>query len=212
MTAMQGRVLDGDRLTGWSTRQPKREDAGCDETGAKSGAERKRAERERKKNAAEISNVTQCHEASRNVTLDTDKDTEKKEEQHLTSFGVGAQARSPTTGNVADHPTRRAKRAATTTLGVADLEAEGVDRQLAADWLMVRKEKRAPLTQTAWDIIKTEAFKAGMTLNEALRLCIAKSWQGFKASWVENERRCNGGRPPSRHDLSAVNYGQGGAL
>lgn len=40
--AMQGRVLDGDRLKGWESRQPKREDFGNAETGAKSAAERQR--------------------------------------------------------------------------------------------------------------------------------------------------------------------------
>lgn len=84
LSAMQGRVLNGQELTGWDKRQPKREDFGNPETGAKSASERKRAERERKKTEA---GKEQCHEASRNVTTDTDKDTDKREEQNLTTFG-----------------------------------------------------------------------------------------------------------------------------
>lgn len=55
MQAMQGKVLDGDRLTGWDKRQPKREDDGA--------ASRKRAQRSREKaKAADASHdVTQCH-------------------------------------------------------------------------------------------------------------------------------------------------------
>lgn len=74
LSAMQGRVLDGDRLTGWDARQPKREDDGNAETGAKSALERKRAERERKKLAGE---KAARHEPSRNVTTDKDTDTDK---------------------------------------------------------------------------------------------------------------------------------------
>lgn len=65
--AMDGRVIDQGRLTGWERRQPKREDQGNEQTGAMSAAERKAKQREREK-AAAASNVTQCHEASREVT------------------------------------------------------------------------------------------------------------------------------------------------
>ena len=81
LSAMQGRVLDGDRLSGWDKRQPKREDLGDPGTGAKSAAERKRAQREREKQAheADWKGVDgACHAVSRDVTLDTDKDTDKE--------------------------------------------------------------------------------------------------------------------------------------
>ena len=48
--AMQGRVLDGDRLTGWEKRQPVRED-GASERG-KAFRERKKAEKERDRTQA----------------------------------------------------------------------------------------------------------------------------------------------------------------
>jgi len=72
--AMQGRLLDGDVLTGWSKRQPLREDVGSDEedgSGAMSAAERKRLQRQREREAkqADMSrDVTQCHDMSRDVT------------------------------------------------------------------------------------------------------------------------------------------------
>lgn len=73
--AMQGRVLEGNELTGWNARQPKREDAGNPVTGAKSAAQRKREQRERQKKQADSA---QCHEVSRNVTTDKDTDTDIK--------------------------------------------------------------------------------------------------------------------------------------
>lgn len=74
---MQGRVLDGDRLTGWERRQPKREDAGNPETGAKSSAERKREQRERERQARENG---AGHDVSRGVTGSPDREEKEKEE------------------------------------------------------------------------------------------------------------------------------------
>lgn len=78
--AMQGRVLDGDKLTGWEGRQPKREDAGNPESGAKSAAQRKREQRERLKKEAEEKT---CHDESRNVTTGHDRLDKSREDQEL---------------------------------------------------------------------------------------------------------------------------------
>lgn len=66
---------------------------------------------------------------------------------------------------------------------LAALLALGVDAQVAADWLAVRKAKRAALTQTALDDVVAEAHKAGISVAEAVRICAVRGWQGFKASW-----------------------------
>jgi hypothetical protein len=90
------------------------------------------------------------------------------------------------------------------TLKAMDLVAEGVDPRHAADWLKVRKDKRAPLTETAWDNVKAEATKAGITTAEAVRISAANSWQGFKAEWMD---KSNGARsslpfsPPNRQEV-----------
>jgi hypothetical protein len=64
--AMQGRVLDGDYLTGWDKRQPIREDG---------AAERAKAWREAKK-LEKKTNATE-----RNQTLDKDKDKDKDKDR-----------------------------------------------------------------------------------------------------------------------------------
>lgn len=81
LDAMQGRVLEGQQVTGWDKRQPKREDAGNPGTVAKSASQRKREQRERER---ESRSVTQCHDASHNVTTDKDKeeDTERAEDAY----------------------------------------------------------------------------------------------------------------------------------
>lgn len=64
------------------------------------------------------------------------------------------------------------------------LIAEGIDEQIASDFIAIRKAKNAPLTQTALEGIQREANKAKLTLENALRICIERNWQGFSASWL----------------------------
>ena len=59
-----------------------------------------------------------------------------------------------------------------------------------ADFQSARRQKRAPVTETALKGIAREATKAGWSLNDALRECCERGWQGFKAEWVNS----NGGR------------------
>jgi len=75
LEAMQGRVLDGDYVTGWSKRQPKREDVGSPESGAKSAAQRKRDQRERQRTAQE---TPESHSESREVTGSHDREEERR--------------------------------------------------------------------------------------------------------------------------------------
>jgi uncharacterized protein YdaU (DUF1376 family) len=61
---------------------------------------------------------------------------------------------------------------------------DGVLENVWNDFLALRKAKRSPLTQTALDAIEREAEKVPMTIGEALLICCARGWQGFKAEWV----------------------------
>ncbi len=65
LQAMQGRVLDGDLISGWEKRQVLKEDNGNVSQTAKSPAERKRAQRERKESGNKMAIVTARHEMSR---------------------------------------------------------------------------------------------------------------------------------------------------
>jgi len=74
LTAMESRVIENGYLLGWDKRQPKREDFGNPETGAKSATQRQAECRARQKQAAHTqtdhATVTQCHDGSRNVTIE----------------------------------------------------------------------------------------------------------------------------------------------
>jgi uncharacterized protein YdaU (DUF1376 family) len=63
----------------------------------------------------------------------------------------------------------------------------GVALTLWSDFLILRRAKKLPITNTALDGIKREADKAGITLNEAITICCERGWGGFKADWLKAE-------------------------
>jgi uncharacterized protein YdaU (DUF1376 family) len=66
----------------------------------------------------------------------------------------------------------------------AHLMAKGIDDSLAADWITLRRAKKAPPTEAAISGIEREANKARITLADALSLCCQRGWAGFKSEWA----------------------------
>jgi hypothetical protein len=62
----------------------------------------------------------------------------------------------------------------------------GVDEQIAKDWLIVRKDKKATNTQTAFNRIANEIKQCAITPNECITIAVERSWSGFKAEWLDN--------------------------
>ena len=62
---------------------------------------------------------------------------------------------------------------------------EDVDQQTWDDWLALRKAKKAPVTQTVLNQAKSEASKAGMTLDDFLTVWCARGSQGLQADWLK---------------------------
>lgn len=93
-----------------------------------------------------------------------------------------------------------------------------VTEQVWDDFCAIRKEKKAPLTKTALDLIKAEAEKAGIGLNEALSISCSRGWQSFKAEWMRGSQTRNDGfgapsieqpRPKSYEpDWDKIDYGE----
>ena len=61
---------------------------------------------------------------------------------------------------------------------------EGVSDSVWQDFKTLRKAKKAPITERALEGLRTEAKKAGWTLEQALSECCVRGWQAFKADWV----------------------------
>ena len=53
------------------------------------------------------------------------------------------------------------------------------------DFLAVRQTKKAKMTETALKGLVREANKAGIPLEDAIRICCERGWVGFKADWID---------------------------
>jgi len=63
----------------------------------------------------------------------------------------------------------------------------GVDKDTLTDWLTVRKKKRASNTLTAFNSIKKEINKSGLSAQEAIEIAACNSWAGFKTEWINKK-------------------------
>jgi uncharacterized protein YdaU (DUF1376 family) len=66
---------------------------------------------------------------------------------------------------------------------------EGVDEQVWADWLQLRKAKKAPVTETVVKSANAEAAKAGLPLEVFLQIWCARGSQGLEASWLTSAEK-----------------------
>lgn len=71
-----------------------------------------------------------------------------------------------------------------------------VDSQVWLDWLALREKKRAPVTATVLTEANREAEKAGLTLDQFLRVWCARGSQGLEADWLKAHER----GPPRRQE------------
>ena len=65
-----------------------------------------------------------------------------------------------------------------------EIDFYGLSENLIDDWRISRG--KAKITQTVVDGFKREAEKAGIDLDEAVRVSIERGWRGFKAEWLKN--------------------------
>lgn len=63
----------------------------------------------------------------------------------------------------------------------------GFDVKLVDEWLIIRKNKKASNTETAFEGFVKQVNLTGMDKNEVLRVCVEKSWAGLKAEWIKKE-------------------------
>jgi phage replication O-like protein O len=88
--------------------------------------------------------------------------------------------------------------------GLSNLLADNphaIPEQLLADWLQLRKTKRAAVSKTVWDALNTEltaCVAAGITAATAMTEALSAGWHGFKAEWIAN-RIAGKPQAPSRH-------------
>ena len=74
-----------------------------------------------------------------------------------------------------------------------------VSKKTWEDFLVHRKNKKAPLTETALKGIKNEVKKTSISLEDALVMCQARGWQSFKSDWVADKQK----------SFATTSYGEG---
>lgn len=67
------------------------------------------------------------------------------------------------------------------------LKENGVSDKVAQGWVAVRREKKQANTLIAFELVKKEAEKAGLSLEQAIKESVERSWAGFRASWLDKE-------------------------
>lgn len=68
-------------------------------------------------------------------------------------------------------------------------QPDDVDRQTWDDWLLLRKAKRAPVSETVLAGARAESVKAGMALDAYLQVWCTRGSQGLMADWLKPHER-----------------------
>lgn len=91
-------------------------------------------------------------------------------------------------------PKSRKKRASAPASTAADFDFSSwptlPSPQVLSDWLQLRRQRRAPVTPTVLESFGAELHLAadmGFTVDDCLRKCCNRNWQGFEAAWLERE-------------------------
>jgi hypothetical protein len=83
---------------------------------------------------------------------------------------------------------------------------DDVSEPVWQDFQRLRREKRAPLTDTALAGVRREAEKAGVSMEVALAYCCEAGWQGFNAGWYADRqgKRSASATTPHRYAAAAA--------
>lgn len=95
---------------------------------------------------------------------------------------VGNAIQEPITNNQKDQKQKKGRASAPAC-------PDDVDPQTWADWLALRKAKRAPVTETVLREASKEAGKAGMALGAFLAVWCRRGSQGLEADWLKPSER-----------------------
>ncbi len=78
----------------------------------------------------------------------------------------------------------------------------GFEEKLIDDWLLVRKNKKASNTETAFKTFINEIESRNCNINEMLQIAVSNSWSSFKHNWVDNLKNSKNGKQ-DRHTSDA---------
>ncbi|KMZ28664.1 DNA-binding protein [Haemophilus influenzae] len=144
------------------------------------------SKKERKNKDGSISNLYFLHleQGSENISLGSE------------NFALGGSENiSPRTSHSLE-PVNEPKKTTQKSESEMLLEQFGITGQLAKDFIAHRKAKKGVINQTQLNRLQKQADKAGISICEAVEICIERNWQGFNASWDWRDEKL---RPNSPH-------------
>lgn len=119
---------------------------------------------------------------NRDVTGKLNMETEPGKEQVIKASPSDDLVLSPDSSE----PKTKAKRSKTTVDRPDD-----VDPQVWDEFLILRKQKRKTFTELALKGMRREAEAAGLSLEEAMTMCVEHGWQSFQAKYVKDQNNGN---------------------
>ncbi|HHE9989968.1 TPA: helix-turn-helix domain-containing protein [Haemophilus influenzae] len=138
------------------------------------------SKKERKNKDGSISNLYFLHleQGSENFALGSENISLGSE-----NFALGGSENiSPRTSHSLE-PVNEPKKTTQKSESEILLEQFGITGQLAKDFIAHRKAKKGVINQTQLNRLQKQADKAGISICEAVEICIERNWQGFNASW-----------------------------
>lgn len=138
------------------------------------------SKKERKNKDGSISNLYFLHleQGSENFALGSENISLGSE-----NFALGGSENiSPITSHSLE-PVNEPKKTTQKSEAEMLLEQFGITGQLAKDFIAHRKAKKGVINQTQLNRLQKQADKAGISICEAVEICIERNWQGFNASW-----------------------------
>lgn len=138
------------------------------------------SKKERKNKDGSISNLYFLHleQGSENFALGSENISLGSE-----NFALGGSENiSPRTSHSLE-PVNKPKKTTQKSEAEILLERFGITGQLAKDFIAHRKAKKGVINQTQLNRLQKQADKAGISICEAVEICIERNWQGFNASW-----------------------------
>ena len=144
----------------------------------------KRCDKEIKNYKSKIKKTSEAGRLSGIARKKTNKIIENQPNKSLTS--VKQMLNKPDTKNLEPRTNKKID----TFSPLSRLLSLKVEQQVARDWLLIRKAKKKPLTETALNKIINQAKKGGYTLQAALTISCEEGWAGFDPSWKHS---LNGG-------------------
>lgn len=138
------------------------------------------SKKERKNKDGSISNLYFLHleQGSENFALGSENISLGSE-----NFALGGSENiSPRTSHSLE-PVNEPKKTTQKSESEMLLEQFGITGQLAKDFIAHRKAKKGVINQTQLNRLQKQADKAGISICEAVEICIERNWQGFNAAW-----------------------------